>query len=58
MLRLYADEDHIHGMPYILALLSAFPSFFPNKIGAIVVNVAVLVTLLWLEWPTESAIGY
>jgi hypothetical protein len=36
----------------------AFPSFFPNKIGAIVVNVAVLVTLLWLEWPTETAIGY
>jgi hypothetical protein len=36
----------------------AFPSYFPNKIGAIVVNVAVLVTLVWLEWPTESAIGY
>jgi hypothetical protein len=37
---------------------NAFPSFFPNKIGAIVVNIAVLVCLLWLEWPTEAAIGY
>jgi hypothetical protein len=37
---------------------NAFPSFFPNKIGAIAVDIAVLVGLLWLEWPTEMAIGY
>ena len=37
---------------------NAFPSFFPNKIGSIVVNVAVLVGLLIAEWPTEAAIGY
>ena len=37
---------------------NAFPSLFPNKIGAIAVDIAVLVGLLWLEWPTEAAIGY
>jgi hypothetical protein len=31
---------------------------FPNKIGALGVNVAVLVCLLWLNWPTEAALGY
>lgn len=37
---------------------NSFASFFPNKIGAIVVNIAVLVCLLWLNWPTEADIGY
>ena len=37
---------------------NAFVSLFPNKIGAIAVNIAVLVCLLWLEWPTEADIGY
>jgi len=37
---------------------NAFPSLFPNKIGAIAVDIAVLVGLLWLEWPTDAAIGY
>ena len=37
---------------------NSFVSFFPNKIGAIAVNIAVLVCLLWLNWPTEADIGY
>ena len=37
---------------------NSFASLFPNKIGAIVVNIAVLVCLLWLNWPTEADIGY
>ena len=37
---------------------NSFVAFFPNKIGAIVVNIAVLVCLLWLNWPTEADIGY
>jgi hypothetical protein len=36
----------------------AFPKFFPNKIGAIAVDIAVLVGFLWLDWPTEAAVGY
>ena len=37
---------------------NSFVSLFPNKIGAIAVNIAVLVSLLWLNWPSEAAIGY
>lgn len=37
---------------------NAFPTFFPNKIGAIAVDTAVLVGLLWFDWPAEAAIGY
>jgi hypothetical protein len=37
---------------------NSFVALFPNKIGAIVVNIAVLVCLLWLNWPTEADIGY
>lgn len=37
---------------------NSFASFFPNKIGAIAVNIAVLVCLLWLNRPTEADIGY
>jgi hypothetical protein len=37
---------------------NAFVSFFPNKVGAIAVNVAVLVGLLWANWPSEADIGF
>ena len=37
---------------------NSFVALFPNKIGAIAVNIAVLVCLLWLNWPTEADIGY
>jgi hypothetical protein len=30
---------------------NAFPTFFPNWVGANAVNIAVLVALLWLHWP-------
>jgi hypothetical protein len=37
---------------------NAFVMFFPNKVGAIGVNVAVLVGLLAVSWPTEVQLGY
>jgi hypothetical protein len=37
---------------------NSFASFFPNKIGAIVVNVAVLLGLLISNWPTEADLGF
>jgi hypothetical protein len=37
---------------------NAFVSFFPNKVGAIAVNVAVLVGLLWANLPSEADIGF
>lgn len=42
----------------IVLFWNAFVSFFPNKVGAIGVDIAVLVCLLWLNWPTEAAVGY
>lgn len=37
---------------------NSFASLFPNKIGAIAVNLAVLVCLFWLNWPSEADIGF
>jgi hypothetical protein len=32
---------------------NSFPFFFPNKVGVICVDAAVLVSLLWFHWPRE-----
>jgi hypothetical protein len=37
---------------------NAFVMLFPNKIGAIAVNAAVLIGLLMASWPTELQLGY
>jgi hypothetical protein len=37
---------------------NSFASLFPNKIGAIVVNIAVLWGLLLANWPSEADIGF
>jgi len=37
---------------------NAFIYLFPHKVGAIAVNVAVLVGLLGANWPSEADIGY
>lgn len=37
---------------------NAFVAFFPNKIGAIAVDAAVLIGLLLVNWPTEAQLGY
>jgi hypothetical protein len=42
----------------IVLFWNAFVSFIPNKLGAIVVNVATLVCLLGLNWPTEADLGF
>lgn len=36
---------------------NAFPALFPNKIGAIAVNLAVLVGVLFADWPTEEMLA-
>ena len=36
---------------------NAFPALFPNKIGAIAVNLAVLVGVLLADWPTEEMLA-
>jgi hypothetical protein len=42
----------------IVLFWNAFVSFFPNKVGALGVDIAVLVCLLVLNWPTEALLGY
>lgn len=37
---------------------NALMLFFPHKVGALGVDVATLVCLLWANWPTETAIGF
>jgi hypothetical protein len=37
---------------------NAFVSLIPNKVGAVGVDIAVLVCLLVLNWPTEADIGF
>ena len=42
----------------IVLYWNAFVALFPNKIGALAVDIAVLVCLLFLNWPTDADIGY
>ena len=42
----------------IILFWNAFVAFFPNKIGALGVDIAALVCLLVLNWPTEAMLGY
>lgn len=42
----------------IVLYWNAFVALFPNKLGALAVNIAVLVCLLFLNWPSEADIGY
>ena len=42
----------------IVLFWNAFVTFFPNKVGALGVDIAVLVCLLALDWPTEAALGF
>jgi len=37
---------------------NALVALFPNRVGALGVDIAVLVCLLLLNWPTEAEIGY
>jgi len=42
----------------LLLFWNALIFLFPHKVGALVVNVATLVCLLVLNWPTEAALGF
>lgn len=37
---------------------SSFALFFPNKLGALAVNLATLAGLLWVHWPSEADLGF
>ena len=42
----------------IVLFWNAFVALIPNKVGAIAVDVATLVCLLALNWPSEADIGF
>jgi len=41
----------------IVLFWQAFVVFFPNKVGALGVDIAVLICLLWRNWPTEALLA-
>jgi len=41
----------------LLLFWNAFPTPFPNNVAIIAVNVAILVSLLWLRWPPSIVSG-
>jgi hypothetical protein len=56
--RSLAIASAVISMLAIALYWNAFVAFFPNKVGALTVDVAVLVCLVVLSWPSEAAIGY
>jgi hypothetical protein len=41
----------------VLLYWNALMLLFPHKVGALSVDVAVLIALLWANWPSEAALG-
>jgi hypothetical protein len=58
MWRTLAIWSSVISLVAIALFWNAFVALFPNKIGAIAVDVATLVALLWASWPTEADIGF
>ena len=52
MWRTLAVWSAVISLVAIVLFWNAFVALFPNKIGAIAVDVATLVALLWVNWPT------
>jgi hypothetical protein len=56
--RTLAIASAVISLVAIALFWNAFVSFFPNKVGAIGVDIATLVCLLVLNWPTEADLGF
>jgi hypothetical protein len=56
--RTLAVASAVISLVAIALFWNAFVAFFPNKLGAIAVNVATLACLLVLNWPGEADIGF
>jgi hypothetical protein len=37
---------------------NALMLLFPHKVGALAINIATLICLVWANWPTEGALGF
>ena len=56
--RTLAIVSAIISLVAVVLFWNAFVLLFPNKVGALGVDIAVLVCLLLLSWPTEAHLGY
>jgi hypothetical protein len=56
--RMLAIVSAVVSLIALVLFWNAFIYLFPHKVGAIAVNVAVLVGLLWANWPSEADIGF
>jgi hypothetical protein len=55
--RTLAVVSAVISMIGIILYWNSFAAIF-NKVGAVAVNIAVLVGLLWLNWPSETDMGF
>jgi hypothetical protein len=56
--RTLAAISAIVSLVTVVLFWNAFVALMPNKVGALAVDIAVLVCLLVLNWPSEADIGY
>jgi hypothetical protein len=56
--RALASVSAIISLVALLLFWDALIFFFPHKVGALAVNLATLICLLALNWPTEAAFGF
>jgi hypothetical protein len=56
--RALAAVSAIISLIAILLYWNALIFLFPHKVGALAVNIATLVCLLLLNWPTEADLGF
>lgn len=56
--RTLATVSAVVSLIAVFLFWNAFVMLFPNKIGAIAVDLATLVGLLMVSWPTEAQLGY
>jgi hypothetical protein len=56
--RTLATVSAVISLAALLLFWNALIMLFPHKVGALAINVATLVCLLVLNWPSEAAIGY
>ena len=56
--RMLAVVSSVISLVALALFWNALIFLFPHKVGALAVNLATLVCLLVLNWPTEAALGF
>jgi hypothetical protein len=56
--RMLAIVFAVVSMVTVVLYWNAFVAFFPNKVGALGMDIAILLCLLWLNWPSEADLGF